>query len=90
MLRMLMRSTALSLRLAGAALLILAASPVVAADTAAPANSVTADAGGAPAVTPAEKPKKEKKICRSSNATGSNLRATKIYLTREQWRARGE
>ena len=84
-----MRSTALSLRLAGAALLILASAPAMAADVAAPSNSTTADAGGAPATTaPAEKPKKEKKICRSDNATGSNLRATKICMTREEWRAR--
>jgi hypothetical protein len=87
-----MRSTAISLRLAGAALLILAAAPVAAADTAAPANSTTADAGGAPATTaaPAEKPKKVKKICRSDNATGSHVRGTKICMTREEWRSRGE
>ena len=88
-----MRSTALSLRLAGAALLILASSPAIAADAAAPANSTVADAGGAPATTataPAEKPKKEKRICRSDNATGSNLRGTKICMTRAEWRARAE
>jgi len=87
-----MRSSALSLRLAGAALLILAAAPVAAADTAAPANTATADAGGATATTtdPAAKPKAEKKICRSDPASESRLGGTKVCLTRAQWRARGE
>ena len=90
-----MRSTAFSLRLAGAALLIIASAPVAAADTAAPANSATADAGGAPATTatpaaPAAKPKAEKKICRADPASESRLGGTKICLTRAQWRARGE
>ena len=90
-----MRSTAVSLRLAGAALLILAAAaPVAAADTNAQAESnAAADAGGSPATTaaaPAEQPKKDKKICRYTNATGSNLRDTKVCMTRAEWRARTE
>jgi hypothetical protein len=86
-----MRSTALSLRLAGAALLIFAASPVAAAETAAPANSTTADAGGAPATTiPAAKPKAERKICRAQTTSESRLGGARICLTRAQWRAREE
>jgi hypothetical protein len=86
-----MRSTAFSLRLAGAALLILAAAPVAAADTAVSADSnVTAAAGGSTATpaTPAAEPKKEKKICRFDTASGSHLRGTKICMTRAEWRAR--
>jgi hypothetical protein len=88
-----MRSTALSLRLAGAALLILAAAPVMAADTAAPADSnVTASAGGSTATpaAPVAEPKEEKKICRFDTASGSHLRGTKICLTRAQWRAHSQ
>ncbi len=84
-----MRSTALSLRLAGAALLILAAAPAAAADTAPAQSNSAADAGGAPAAAaPAEQPKAEKKICRFDTASGSHLRGTRICMTRAEWRAR--
>ena len=86
-----MRSSALSLRLAGAAVLLLATAPALAADSnnMAPSDAATADTGAAPAAAkPAEKPKGEKKICRTEAQSESRLGAKKICMTAKEWRAR--
>src|SRR5690349_17462282 len=82
-----MRSSASSLRLAGAAILLFATvAPAVAADTTERAPSAaTADTGAAPAAKPAKK--EERKICRAEGNTGSNL-PKKICLTAREWRDR--
>lgn len=86
-----MRSSATSLRLAGAAILLFASAvPAVASDTTAPAPSdaaATTDTGAAPAAKPAKKPK-EPKICRSEEASESRLGAKKVCLTAAEWRRR--
>ena len=85
-----MRSSASALRLAGAAILLLAsAAPALAGDTGrAPSDNIAADAGAVPAAKPAAKPaKEEKKICRSDSSTGTNL-GKKICLTAREWRER--
>ena len=83
-----MRSSANSLRLAGAAILFFASAvPAIAADTTERAPSAaTTDTGAAPA---AKKAKEERKICRADHSTGSNL-PKKICLTAREWRERSE
>ena len=84
-----MRSSANSLRLAGAAILFFASAvPAIAADTTerAPSAASTADTGAAPA---AKKAKEERKICRADHSTGSNL-PKKICLTAREWKERSE
>jgi long-subunit fatty acid transport protein len=92
-----MRLSALSLRLAGAAVLFAAtaaaATPAAATDPvrAPSGNSATTDTGGSPEATPAAPraaAKEEHKICRFDAASGSNLRGKKICLTAAQWRDR--
>ena len=86
-----MRSSANMLRLAGAAILLLAsAAPAVATDTnMSPSDAATTDSGAAPAAAkPADKPKGEKKICRTEAQSESRLGAKKICLTAKEWRAR--
>jgi hypothetical protein len=89
-----MRSSANSLRLAGAAALFFAfAVPAAAADTPAPtpSDAATTDTGASPAAAkPATKAKEERKICRAEGATGSNLPSKKICLTAREWRDRSE
>jgi hypothetical protein len=89
-----MRSTALPLRLAGAALLLLAsAAPAAANDSSrAPADHAAgAESGAAVApapAAPAAKPaKKERRICRTVADTGSHARGHKVCRTARQWRA---
>ena len=87
-----MRSSANSLRLAGAAILLFASSaPVLAADTTerAPSDAAaTADTGAAPAAKADKKAKGERKICRTEIASESRLGAKKICMTAAEWRAR--
>ena len=78
-----------SARLAGAALLLLAAAaPVSAADQAAPSSNEASvsDAKGVPAHASKTAPDEPKKICRSIEQTSSRLQTKKVCLTREQWR----
>ena len=78
-----------SVRLSGAALLLLAAAaPVSAADQpASPSNEASvADSNQRPAHAAKEAPKEPKKICRSMEQTSSRLQKKKVCLTREQWR----
>ena len=87
-----MRSSATSLRLAGAAILLFASAvPAMASDTTAPAPSdaAAADGGAVPAAKPAKKVKEARKICRADHSTGSNL-PKKICLTAREWRERSE
>ena len=82
-----MRSSASSLRLAGAAVLLFASAvPAVASDTTAPtpSDAASADTGAAK---PAKKVKEERKICRADHSTGSNL-PKKICMTAREWRER--
>ncbi|HEY5722332.1 MAG TPA: hypothetical protein VIT45_08415 [Allosphingosinicella sp.] len=87
-----MRSTASSLRLAGAAVLLFASiAPALAADTTerAQSDSAATDSGAAPAAAePAAKPAKEKKVCRTETASESRLGAKRICMTAAEWRAR--
>jgi hypothetical protein len=86
-----MRSSAHSLRLAGAAILLLASAvPAFAADTnVAPADNASADTGAAPAAAkPAAEPVKERKICKTEAQSESRLGGKKICMTAKQWRAR--
>lgn len=76
-------------RLAGAALLLIAAAaPVSAADQAAPSSndSSVSDAKGVPAHASKTEADEPKKICRSIETTSSRLKTKKVCLTREQWR----
>jgi hypothetical protein len=76
-------------RLAGAALLLLAAAaPVSAADQPSPSSNEAgvADAKGVPAHAAKTAPDEPKKICRSIETTSSRLKTTRLCLTREQWR----
>lgn len=77
----------LSVRLSSAALLLLAAAPVSAADNAAPASNQSAVSTGSHA-SHATKPSADepKLICRRIGNTTSRLQTKKICLTREQWR----
>ena len=89
-----MRSSANSLRLAGAAALFFAfAVPAVAADTPAPtpSDAATTDTGASPAAAkPATKAKEERLVCRKEANTGSNLPSKKVCLTAREWRDRDE
>ena len=86
-----MRSSASSLRLAGAAILLFASAvPAVAANApaATPSDAAASDNGAAPAeAKPAKKVKEERKICRADHSTGSNL-PKKICLTAREWKQR--
>jgi hypothetical protein len=86
-----MRSTAHSLRLAGAAIFLFASvAPALAADTTerAPSDAAATDNGAAPAAKPADKKANgERKICRTEVASESRLGAKKICMTAAQWRA---
>ncbi|MEA3064208.1 MAG: hypothetical protein QOJ27_643 [Sphingomonadales bacterium] len=78
----------LTLRLSGAALLLLAtAGPALAAD---PAASPSGPAGVADDSAPAHAAKtgvdEPRKICRTIETTSSRLQSKKLCLTREQWR----
>ena len=83
-----------SLRLAGAAALLFAAAPAVAAaaeDTpqktqaAAAPSDQSADTAAAPAEAP--KPKaEERKICRMMDMSESRLSSKKVCMTAEQWK----
>jgi hypothetical protein len=71
-----------SLRLAGAALLSFAvAAPAIAAGNP-PSVAAASDQGGATAA-----PKKERKICKTSEATESRMAATRICKTAAEWHA---
>lgn len=73
-----------SLRLAGAAVLSLAvAAPAIAAgDPPSAAVAATSDQGGAAAA-----PKKERKICKTAEATESRMSPTRICKTAAEWHA---
>jgi hypothetical protein len=78
-----------SVRVSGAALLLLAAAgPVAAADqTASPSNQASvADANQRPAHSTKAEPKEPKRICRSIENLSSRLQTKKVCMTREQWR----
>ena len=86
-----MRSSAFSLRLAGAAFLFFASAvPAIANDTGSPAvDNASSGSAGPAAAAPAPvaaKPKKEPKICHTQQATGSKLGGKRICLTARQWR----
>lgn len=86
-----MRSTASSLRLAGAAVLLFASvAPALAADTTerSPSEAAATDNGAAPAAAEPAKPIKERKICRTEAASESRLGAKKICMTAAEWRRR--
>ena len=85
-----MRSSASSLRLAGAAILLLASVPAFAADATAPtpSDAATTDTGAAPAAKTEKKAKSERKICRTEIASESRLGAKKICMTAAEWRRR--
>jgi hypothetical protein len=86
-----MFSSALPLRLVGAASLLLASAPVAAFNDGdrGPSDSNAAGAATGTTETPAAKPAKERKICRTDEAdTGSRLEGRKICLTAEQWQKR--
>lgn len=87
-----MRSTAYSLRLAGAAVLLFAsAAPVLAADTTERSPSDAAATADSGAAKPAAKPAKgDRKICRAEGNTGSNLPSKKICLTAREWKERAD
>ena len=77
-----------SLRLSGAALLLLTAAAPVAAGQPAPSNGSTTVSGpqaDAPAHAKA-KSEEPKKICRTIETTSSRLKSKKVCMTREQWR----
>jgi invasion protein IalB len=79
----------ISVRLSGAALLLLAAAaPVSAADQpSSPSNEASvADVNPRPSHATKEEPKEPKKICRSLEQTSSRLQTKKVCMTREQWR----
>lgn len=78
----------ISVRLSGAALLLLAAAvPVSAADQPSPTNEASvSDARQRPAHSAKQEPKEPKLICRSMEQTSSRLQKKKVCLTREQWR----
>ena len=79
----------LSIGVASAALLVLAAAaPAAAADPATPSNeSRVADEHAAPAHAAKQpEPQEPKKICRSLEHTSSRLQTKKVCLTRELWR----
>jgi hypothetical protein len=77
-----------SVRLAGAALLLLAtAAPVAAADSAASAsNEASVADANRPSHSAKAEPAEPKRICRNIEQTSSRLKSKKVCLTREQWR----
>ncbi|MFL6843707.1 MAG: hypothetical protein ACJ8ER_02365 [Allosphingosinicella sp.] len=83
-----MQLHSISVRLAGAALLLLAAAPAAAvdmpnADSAPNANSNSIDSGPGEGAKPAAQPKR---ICRTIDASESRMRAKRICMTAEEWK----
>jgi hypothetical protein len=75
-----------SVRVSSAALLLLAATPLAAADPVPSPSNAASVADTAPAHATKPTPDEPKKICRTIETTSSRLKSTKICLTREQWR----
>jgi hypothetical protein len=90
-----MSSSAFSLRLAGAALLLLASAPVAASNDSDRAPAAQSDDQSGDAQTGAngqstKSGSKERRICRRMDDTGSNIQARKLCLTPAQWKARNK